>query len=285
MEDRGLASRKQPYVSRNKEQWSSDLVVSQHMEALYIYGENCLFTLMWRAPDVDAGLVDYCSNCYRDDRGAQAFNQPPSKKGCAVCYGTGFEGGFRAQVIRPAIFSDRNVEMNDDRAGTTTLDTLQVETTPDFVFRKGDYIFRGDGSRYQAEEKAEGVLRTGFGIPQTNDSFRGSIPVARLEDPTSAAYLLPPTTTDLIAMLDGAVPSDLSGDPETLPTPPTEQSFEFATPTQVWECHHSLATQYVEVLIYDTAGNEMIGEVAFVSNSLTTISWYRPTAGRAVLRA
>lgn len=284
MVDRGSLSRKQPYVVPGKQQWTSDWVVAQHMEALYAVGENCLFTLMWRALDVANGLVEYCSNCFENDRAAKAFGQPPSKKDCPVCYGTGFEGGFRAQIIRPAIWSDRNSEVVDDRSGTTTMDSLQVETTPDFVFRKGDFIFRGDGSRYQAEEKSEGVVRTGFGVPDSLDSFKGTIPVARLEDPTSVAFLIPPTTTELVDLLHSSLPGDLSGTPG-IPTTPQAQTFEFPVPTSVWQCQHRLGTRDVDVTCYDLDGNLMIGAVDPVSTSLCTISWYRPTAGRAILRA
>jgi len=204
---KGQDSRKpnQPYVARIPQQWASDLVVAQHEEALWTYGENCLFTLMWRATDFAKGLVERCSICYVGDRGAKAFRQPPSKKGCDGCYGTTFEGGFREQVVRPAIFSDRNVEEDDSERGTFATDSLQVETTGDFAFRNGDYIFRLDGSRYQAEEKGEGILRTGFATPNSIDSFRGGIPVARLEDDTAVAFVIPlPEDQTLETLLSGA---------------------------------------------------------------------------------
>lgn len=200
--DRGKEVRSQPYRIPRTQQWASDWVTNNHMEALWLYGEPCLFTLMWRAIDYEAGLVGRCSYCYVDDRGAKAFDQPPSKKGCLYCYGTTFEGGFRAQVIRPTLFSDRNTDTSDTPEGTTVRDSLQVETTPDFAFLRGDYIFRADGSRYQGEEKGEGIIRTGYGLPEMQNSFRGTIPVSRLEDPTSVAFIIPPSPEQVRRTLD-----------------------------------------------------------------------------------
>ena len=280
----GEESRKQPFVVGGQQQWANDWVVAQHVEALWLYGENCVFTMLWRPQDEQAGRVGRCTHCYTNDRAAKAFKQPPSKKGCEFCYGTTFEGGIRAQIIRPAIFADRNSEMSDVQQGTVTTDSLQVETTPDFTFHRGDYIFRGDGTRYQAEELGEGVLRTGFGLPLSANSFRGSIPIARLEDLTSVAYTIPPDGPNLIALLDGALNSvDLTGS-GTIPDSGGEQAFDFPTPAAVWDCEHVLGRRYLNVTLVDLEGSEMFGEVEFVSDTLTRITWYRPTAGRAVLK-
>lgn len=194
----GESSRKQPWYLRPKEHWASEQVVAQHMEALWMYGEPCLFTMMWRAQDHEEGLVELCSQCM--GRSSVAFKQPERKK-CPNCYGTTFEGGIKSQIIRPTLFNDRNSEMTDSIRGTVTIDTLMVETTPDFSFRKGDFIFRADGSRFQGEEKGEGIVRTGFGNPDPDDSFRGTIPSVRLEDPTSIAYTIPPSTADVRTLL------------------------------------------------------------------------------------
>ncbi len=196
----GGSTRKQPWLLRSQEKWANDLVVASHMEALYTYGEPCIFTLMWRAQDHDDGLVELCSQCM--GRSALAFQQSERSK-CPNCYGTTFEGGIKRQVIRPALFNDRNVEMTDTNKGTVSIDTLMVETTPDFAFRKGDFIFRYSGERYQGEEKGEGVVRTGYGNPDPEDSFRGTIPSVRLEDLTSIAHTIPPFLPEIKTLLDG----------------------------------------------------------------------------------
>lgn len=290
--DPGSRSRKQPYVVSPRQRWSSDWVVAQHVEALWLYGEMCLFTMMWRPQDEEAGLVQRCSVCYVTSRSAQAFNQPPSKKGCSNCYGTTFEGGIRAQVIRPAIFSDRNTDTSDTPQGTVVQDSLQVETTGDFDFLRGDYIFRADGSRYQAEEKGEGVLRTGFGTPLTRDSFRGSIPVARLEDPTAVAFTIPPLDPRVLAVWlgHGNAPSDMT-DPPTEPPPeepddtPTQNpmgltAVRFAVPSSTWTLTHNLNSRPDVLLFIDSdPGEAVITDVTYPDLNTLVVSWPSPESG------
>ncbi len=195
----GRESRKYPWLVAQEQPWASDQVVAQHVEALWLVGEAAMFIMMWRPQDHEAGLVPLCPSC-SSDRSARAFNQPERKK-CPICYGTTFLGGIRQVLLRPAIFNDRNIELVDGVRGTNYSDTIMIETTPDFIFHKGDYIFRGDGARFQAEEKGEGVLRTGFHHADTKESFRGTIPSARMEDPTAVAFILPPSPAEVREIL------------------------------------------------------------------------------------
>lgn len=182
----------QPYSAAPYMGWTSNLIEAQHEEALYAFGELCLFTLMWRPVDFEKGLVAHCSTCFAGEsaRQAAAFNQP-TRKECPDCFGTTFEGGFRAQIIRPTILADRNSEMSDEARGVVVSDTLLFETTADFTLHKGDYLFRFDNTRFQCEEKGQGVVRTGFAPPYGIDSYSGSS-TARMEEPTSVAFLIPP---------------------------------------------------------------------------------------------
>lgn len=272
----GEEARKLPWLVPQVQPWTNVWVIDQHVEALYLLGEPALFTMMWRVQDYEAGLVDHCSSCYT--RSAQAFDQPARKK-CPVCFGTTFEGGIRGQIIRPAIFNDRNVELTDTIRGTLSIDTLQVETTPDFVFTKGDYVFRADGTRYQGEEKGEGVLRTGFAHPNSSDAFRGTIPSVRLEDPTSVAYTLPPTTEDLRLLLPGATTLDLTGNP-TLPEYYAMKMYVF-TNEAVWTVDHALGQKVPgTVVVTDMDDDVMMAAVDYLTIDSLQVEWPSPMSGK-----
>lgn len=182
----------QPYRANTDMQWAGNLIQAQHEEALYAYGELVIITLMWRPIDFEQGLVQSCPVCFAGPtaRQAAAFRQP-TRKECPNCFGTTYEGGYRAQIIRPAIMADRNSEMTDVERGTVTIDTLAFETTADFTMHKGDYLFRYDNTRFQCEEKREAIVRDGFGPPISIESFAGS-GTAHMEEQTSVAYLIPP---------------------------------------------------------------------------------------------
>lgn len=197
----------QPYRTSGYQQWAAHLVESQHEEALYLVGELALFTLMWRPADFEAGRVGRCSECFggAKSRQAAAFEQP-LKRECTKCFGTTFEGGFRAQIVRPTLFADRNSEMRDEARGTVVSDTIRIETTGDFTLHKDDYVFRADNTRFQAEEKTEDVMRPGFGNPSGADSLAGTSTL-HMEETTSVAFRIPPTTPQgLRALLGGYGP-------------------------------------------------------------------------------
>ena len=278
----GQTTRKQPWVVANRQQWANDLVVAQHTESLFAFGEPALFTIMWRPQDHEAGLVDRCPVC-SSSRSAAVFQQPERKK-CPACYGTTFEGGIRTQLIRPALFSDRNTETADTQRGTMTFDTLQIETTPDFLFRKGDYIFRGDGTRYQGEEKGEAIIRHGFSLPVPQDSFRGSIPAARLEDPTSLAYLIPPVDpADLMDLLATTAPQVVSGTPEVPGT--TISKIFYYEDSSNWLVPHNMGRRYPTVTVTDAEGdNIVLADIEFIDDSTLRVHWPEPYSGRVQVR-
>lgn len=193
----------QPYRTKVPQDWEGNFIENAHEEALYAYGEYCLFTLMWHIEDYDAGLVGHCQTCYNttSSRQAEAFNQPTQRR-CPDCFGTTFEGGFRAQIIRPALLTDRDQEIDETQQGVVATDTITLETTSDFTFHLGDYIFRFDNTRFQAEEKNEAIVRTGFSPPWAPNSFAGAT-TAHLEMATAVAYLIPPTDPNVLAALLG----------------------------------------------------------------------------------
>lgn len=193
----------QPYHAGQAQQWASNLIAAQHEEALYLYGELVLFTLMWRPVDFEAGRVNHCPRCYSGEnaRFAAAFEQATERE-CPECFGTTFEGGFRAQVIRPALFADRNSEVTEQSRGVVTSDTIRFETTGGFTLHKDDYLFRADNTRFQVEEKNEDVPRDGFGTPWSPDSAAGSS-TAHMEETTAVAFKIPPVSSTALRSLLG----------------------------------------------------------------------------------
>ncbi len=184
-------------------------VGSSHEEALDSFGEFGIFTLMWRQPDFDKGLVDRCPPCWNGvhSQQAKAFRQPQERE-CPACFGTTFEGGYRAQIIRPLLVSDRADVISEEERGVMTTDTLQFETTSDFTLTLGDYLFRFDNTRYQCEQNTELVMRTGFGSPFAAESLQG-LATAHLEAPTSVAYKIPPADTSMLTTAGGFNMADL----------------------------------------------------------------------------
>lgn len=193
----------QPYRAGVVQPWAADTLDKAHEEALYSYGEMCLYTLMWRMIDHERGLVERCSTCFGGSysRQAAAFKQPTNRE-CPDCFGTTFDGGYRAQIIRPTLFADRNSELSEESRGYVTSDTLQVETTSDFTLHKGDYLFRFDNTRFQLEAKRDPVLRTGFVPPTMADSFGGTV-TAHLEETTTTAFRIPPASPEELQDLLG----------------------------------------------------------------------------------
>ena len=211
--DRTNLARKfsQPLIAARPQKFGVHNLINSHEEALFGYGELGLFTLMWRHYDFEAGRVDRCSTCFGGvkSRQANAFKQPTDSE-CPDCFGTTYEGGFRAQIIRPMLMSDRSDNTVEGRAGAMTVDSIQFETTTDFTFTLGDYVFRADNTRYQCEQKAEVVIRPGFAIPSGADAMGGTT-IANREVETSVAFKIPPLDPALLATM---LSDDITLDPD-----------------------------------------------------------------------
>lgn len=183
----------QPYYVRDTQPWAVQQENQRHDQALYTVGEYCIFVLMWHNLDFEAGLVERCSRCIvSTGKIGEVYKQPTQNK-CPVCFGTTYEGGYKAIIVRPAIFGDTDEEEATDRRGTTHTQAVSIESTSDFRIRRGDYCFRGDGTRWWLRGAATVRLRSGFGYPsQAESALNVNITQANLEDDDSVAYLLPP---------------------------------------------------------------------------------------------
>lgn len=196
----GLAN--SSFYVRAKQDWAVTQENYRHDQAMYSIGEQAYFLLMWRVEDHLKGYVRHCPRCYDNNdpllaRASNALNQPTQNK-CPMCYGTTFEGGVRAKIIRPAVFTDTDDQEVSGEHGTTYPQTLSVESTSDFRFRNGDYVIRADGSRWQLAAPTRVTVRTGFGHPsQGEDSIGYSAGMATLEDQTSVVWMIPPSNDDV----------------------------------------------------------------------------------------
>lgn len=175
----------------------------RHEQALSLYGEYAVFVLLWRSDDEAKGLVDRCSNCYESyGKIAEAYGQP-SMKDCPNCFGTSFEGGYKARLVRPSLWDYNEPSQRDHIRGETQTASASIQTTADFSLRNGDFIFRADGSRWQMMQAGTNHLRTGFeppNIPRTALGFNYG--QAMLEDPAAVSYMIPPSAAALAEILD-----------------------------------------------------------------------------------
>lgn len=186
----------QPFYVRDRKNWAITQENYRHDQALYSIGEPAMFVMLWTVEDFQFGYTSRCSRCYDNEdlnaRMAQVYNQPNKAK-CPICFGTTFEGGIRARVIRPALITDTDDDEQLSSKGAIHPQRISVESTSDFRYRSGDFVFRQDGSRWQLKPASRVTLRTGFEHPgQLSNSIGYAQGQASLEDATSVAYLIPP---------------------------------------------------------------------------------------------
>ncbi len=180
----------------------------QHTESLYRVGEYSMFYIMWDIQDHNAGLVARCSRCYHEADDIEAeinkVYKQTNEHHCPVCYGTTFEGGFKAKLIRPAMWDFGEYDEQEQRRGVVLPQNAGVQSTFDFRMDTGDYILRADGTRWIVASLSANHLRTGFGYPQKSQTVLGfNYGNVRREDPSDVSYILPPVKAeDLTALLD-----------------------------------------------------------------------------------
>lgn len=171
---------------------SIDFFRFSHDEALYSLGEWTIFFLMWRIDDYNAGLVERCSNCYLPFGDVSEVFKQPSIRNCPVCFGTTFEGGYKARIVRPAIWNANAEEDKEQRRGEITRNSASVQSTSDFRLRVGDYLVRGDNKRWQMRSPAPTFLREGFATATPELNQMGSLYTqCDIEDESSVSYIIP----------------------------------------------------------------------------------------------
>lgn len=206
-------SRVYPYFIRATQPWAVEQERRNHTQALWSVGETTMFALMWHIEDFQTGLVGRCKTCYLSQgKISDVYGQSDQNK-CIDCFGTTFDGGFKAIIVRPAIFSDTDEGETFHSRGVIHPNDLAIESTPDFRVRNGDYCFRATGERYYLRVPERITLRTGYGLPVQQEMAIGyNHSNAQVEDPTAVAYLIPPPQDEVNTILRRStrIPQDMS---------------------------------------------------------------------------
>src|ERR1700743_110146 len=159
-----------PLYLRQTQNWAIEQERNRHSEALYYLGEYAFIALMWHTVDFELGLVGRCQTCFDTGNNIQdritAVYKQPTKFLCPDCFGTTYEGGYRALLVRQFIFTDADESEKQDKRGSVHPMTLTAESTWDFRSYEGDYVFGQDGYRYRVTMQPQRtMLRTGFAHP------------------------------------------------------------------------------------------------------------------------
>lgn len=159
-------------------------------EAVLAFGERSIFVLWWSIYDFRAGVVDRCPVCFDDPDGIAATYGQPTTSRCADCYGTTFEGGVRAILYRPALWSTSSGPEGPQKRGIITAGSATIQTVSTFTMRDGDMIVRGDGTRWRADGAQFSEFVTGYAFEgDTPKVMRSNLQVT-LMDQSSVGELL-----------------------------------------------------------------------------------------------
>lgn len=200
-----------PY--QNQHPYALAQEVQRHDDAVHWYGEMTAFILWWHIHDFEANLVARCSVCYTPLGDiTEVYRQVPKQK-CAGCYGTTFEGGYRAIIYRPAIWDTTRTDSRTEKRGDIVKATGTIQMASGFIARAGDTAVRSDGTHWQLSQAQGPELSTGFGPRGGLDSVIRSKANVQLEDADAVSHLV---TIDTSAL-------DLAGwQPWVSPTHPSD---------------------------------------------------------------
>lgn len=213
-----VAKRAWPW-SGELQPWAVQHLRQSHEQALYKVGEPTVFTLMWQLVDFDNGLVGRCQTCSATFAGGSdphiftdTYKQP-SMYLCPECYGSTFEGGWKAQLLRPALWTYEEQDIEPGQRGVVVKQHAAVQTTSDFVLGTGDYASRVDNTRWQLSQTSGTHVRAGYGFPtQVETTIGYNVAQANLLDPNAdVSELLPPTKSRLASILHSVnahIPAD-----------------------------------------------------------------------------
>lgn len=169
----------------------------RHDDAALWFGEMSIFVLWWSVEDFEKGRVDKCPTCivpWGDI--TDVYQQSPRMK-CPNCYGTTFEGGFRALIHRPALWDHSHADQDIQRRGLATKQVASIQPTTDFEMRDNDCVIRSDNTRWRIEMPKQTEVTTGFGTKAGFVNVLTSVVTANLEDKLSVVYDIPVDLTRL----------------------------------------------------------------------------------------
>jgi hypothetical protein len=202
-----LPTAPQPYVLPDPQNWAVEQERLRHDQALFDHGEYAFFILMWQELDNRLGRVTRCSRCYGqtvNSRVANVYNQAAEER-CPQCFGTTFEGGFKALIVRQSLWTFSEDNDTIGRRGIIEQATAAIQSTSDFQMRTGDHVVRGDGTRWTIQSLTAPHLRTGFQTPtNTGNIVAFNYGQAAKDDASAPSFAMPPhlTASQLHAVLN-----------------------------------------------------------------------------------
>lgn len=180
------------YVVPDVKPWEIENERTRHDQALYRFGEYGIFVLMWTLQDFEAHLVGRCKTCYIPEEPLSDTWKQAAYYKCPDCLGTTFEGGYKAILVRPSLWTWDEPKLQQDKRGVVNVNVATVQTTADFRMQPKDYVIRGDGSRWQVQTMEGTHLETGFGTQSGIwDATQFTYTNVTREDESSPIYLLP----------------------------------------------------------------------------------------------
>lgn len=192
-----------------------------HDESIFGFGEYALFILLWNTEDFKAGRVERCSRCIglsgaTDEAAALIFDtfKAPAEDQCPNCYGTTFEGGWKAKIVRPSIWQYAEEVWSQTARGMVNNLSGSVQTPSDFFMRRHDVILRADGTRWRTADGTPARIMDGFGTASRVDSNLGYTYGNVSRDESTTLMIEPTTRTELTALLESVGhhwPTDTSG--------------------------------------------------------------------------
>ncbi len=191
---------------RDPQNWAVEQERLRNQQALYAYGEYVIVYSMWDIGSFHRGEVEHCSRCWlADEIAAKTYKQPMEEK-CSGCFGTGFEGGYRARLVRPAVIleSSETEHVQADR-GHHDRSSVNVNIAAEFMMHNGDYMIRADNTRWQLHSASVELLSTGFAHLSRGGSAIGhSVSSATAVPHSSVAFMLDPVDAAEVEVLIGA---------------------------------------------------------------------------------
>jgi hypothetical protein len=156
-------------------------------------GEYSAWVLLWNLEDHEEGLVDRCPTCYdaggsKEAAYAAAYGQTGNPE-CPDCLGTTFEGGYRAIIVRPTLWSETEEASEQSKRGEVTRQSARLQSTADFRAKVNDWVLRHDGTRWEIGGVENMRLHTGFTGGGTRDRVGvGYSYTAAREDQSSVIF-------------------------------------------------------------------------------------------------
>jgi hypothetical protein len=175
-------------------------------EAFWRFGELAALVSMWSLKDFQAGRVGACPTCNFNDNVISSVYVQPSFEKCPTCFGVkyaGAHGGVKSFLIKPTLWTWGEENTQWERRGEVERQEGSVIVPGTSFLQVRDYVFRGDGYRFQVLSWTGSHLASGLSSKaHTATALTYVCNVAREDPASSPAYIIPPGTEVLEQVLD-----------------------------------------------------------------------------------